>query len=37
MSCSGKDVNKLVINIAIKTYCSERAAERENVQKVLRN
>ena len=37
MSCSSEDVDKLVVNILIKTYCSERAAKWENIEEILRD
>ena len=36
-SCCSEDVNKLVINVSIKTYCSKRVTKGKNVEKVLRN
>ena len=37
MSCSSEEIDKLVINISIKTYGSERATKGENVEKILGN
>ena len=36
-SCGSEDIDKLVINIPIKTYGSERATKGKDVKKVLRN
>ena len=36
-SCGCEDIDKLVINIPVETYCSKRATKGENVKKVLRN
>ena len=37
MSGGSEDVDKLVINVPVKTYCSKGTAKGENVKKVLRN